>query len=359
VQLSVLPADDFDADIDTVPDPDAHHDFQYPCLQLMPKKRPIQTMTVETAEGNEVCLWDWYRGKAVFLLVNGPSLTSFDLDRLRGPGIITMGLNNGWSVFRPDLWMCVDTAGQFLDTCWKDPHITKFVPMGKKKERLRAMNPSTGRPEDVNVTVASCPAVWYFHRNDRFDPLTYLDEGTVNWGNNGKFTDSLGCKGSRSVMLSAMKMIYYLGFRQVFILGADFNMQPGRDNYAFKQDRSSSSIKGNNATFVALNKRFHAILPQLHAEGRQVYNCLESSGLTPFPYISFDTAVQMAEAECNIDVVTEGWYDENRKRKQDKRKQGMPDLDQQERLRRREKRRARARAVKAQENAAGPRRRKR
>ena len=76
------------------------------------------------------------------------------------------------------------------------------------------------------------PNVWYYKRNDYFKPDEYLSEPTVNWGNHQKTVDKLGCGGSRSVMLAAFRLLYYLGFKTIVLVGADFKMAPDR-KYAF------------------------------------------------------------------------------------------------------------------------------
>ena len=75
-----------------------------------------------------VDLIDLYQNKAVFIINNGPSFQGVDQDKLKQPGIITYGLNNGAHSFRPNLWSCVDDPTRFMRSIWSDPTITKIVP---------------------------------------------------------------------------------------------------------------------------------------------------------------------------------------------------------------------------------------
>ena len=75
-----------------------------------------------------VSLSGFYRGRSAFLMLSGPSLKQIDLSLLDARGIVTMAVNNAWSVRRPTLWTCVDDPGRFIDVGWKDPGILKFVP---------------------------------------------------------------------------------------------------------------------------------------------------------------------------------------------------------------------------------------
>jgi hypothetical protein len=77
-----------------------------------------------------------YLGSSIFLLLSGPSLKSFHLDSLKQPGIMTFGVNNVPKVFRPNLWTMVDDPGNFIISIWKDPTITKFVPITKTNHKL-------------------------------------------------------------------------------------------------------------------------------------------------------------------------------------------------------------------------------
>jgi len=270
-----------------------------------------ETLLLYTAEGHSVSLRNFYRGKSCFLVCSGPSLLECDLGLLREkPGIVTFGVNNSWAAYRPNLWTCVDRPGSFIDVGWKDPSILKFVPLGKLNERLHTKK-GDGSFRKSKFKVRDMPAVLYFRRNEKFDAEQFLTQGTVNWGCHGKYTDHLGCKGSRSVMLAAVRLIHYLGFENLYLLGCDFKMEWQRDgqgNYAFKQWRWQSAVKGNNGSYVALNKRFEALVPKFKEMGFKVFNCCEGSGLTAFPFVSFEDAVAKASAECSKVVDSEDWY---------------------------------------------------
>ena len=191
------------------------------------------TLLLYTAEGQSVSLENWYRGRPVFLVCGGPSLGDMDLTQLKRPGIITFGVNNVWAAYRPNLWCCVDRPGNFLDTGWKDPAILKFAPLGKVDTHLHLRRKDGGFKKST-YKLKNMPSVLYFRRNEKFDAEHFLTQGTVNWGCHGRCTDHLGIKGSRSVMLAAMRLIHYLGFRTVYIIGADFKMVQSPQDKAAK-----------------------------------------------------------------------------------------------------------------------------
>ena len=54
--------------------------------------------------------------------------------------------------------------------------------------------------------VRQMPSVLLYRRSEKFDPERFLDEDVVGWGNHTSVTDSLGIKGKRSVMLTALRL---------------------------------------------------------------------------------------------------------------------------------------------------------
>jgi hypothetical protein len=127
-------------------------------------------------------------------------------------------------------------------------------------------------------------------------------EDSFNWGNSKQFG------GKRSVMLIAMKMLYYLGIRKVFLLGCDFNMSAD-STYHFKQERHASSVRGNNSTYEELCHRFEQLKPIFDKLGYQVFNCNADSNLKVFPFVSFEDAIASVDFPDVVSERTDGLYD--------------------------------------------------
>jgi hypothetical protein len=254
-----------------------------------------------------VSLAGFYRDASAFLILSGPSATSNDLAKLSARGLLTMGVNNSWAVYRPQLWTCADNPGRFLDTGWRDPGILKFVPFGSYTATLREGR-SDGPPVDLGLRLLDMPGVLFFRRSQNFDHDRYLDEDLVCWGNPSDTRDSLGIKGKRSVMLIALRLLYYLGVRTVYLVGADFKMVQDRA-YSFEEGRTEKSVKHNNALYSELARRFVALKPHFEARGFRVLNCSPPSELDDaFERIGFDEAVKRASSLCSRPVSTRGWY---------------------------------------------------
>ena len=270
-------------------------------------------------DGLNIFMGDTYRGSSAFLILGGPSFgtvingqTLFkdkmmsNRDLLNYPGFVTMATNNAPRTFRPNLWTMVDRPDSFMKSIWLDPKITKFVPFDHTEKTIF----DNDKWEMMETKVGECPNTYFLRRNEHFVPEQFLTEGTFNWGEHSNAQDALGNKGGRSVMLVAMKLLYYLGVRNIYLLGCDFKMD-SHTKYHFPQDRSVGSQKGNNSTYEILKARYEALLPFFMNAGLKVFNCNQESGLKVFPYMSFEDAIKQA-TENMPDISTErteGLYD--------------------------------------------------
>jgi len=244
----------------------------------------MEELTFSTVDRKIIPIENSYKDSSCFLVFGGPGLNNMKMSLLKQPGIISLGVNNSVKAFRPNLWTCVDDPEKFMYSIWKDPTIQKIVPFHKGGKRL-FNNYLWQKTDEV---VQNCPNVVYYHRNEHFQPEIYLSEKTVNWGNHKKFG------GSRSVMLAAIKIAYLLGFRKVFLCGCTFKMENNTNNYAWKQNRTNSSVNGNNSTYRALTERFKILRPIFEQNDFYVFNCTPDSHLKVFPQIDLEDAVKMA-----------------------------------------------------------------
>jgi hypothetical protein len=284
-------------------------------------------------DGLNIFAGDTYKGSSAFLILGGPSfgelitgksiINNVEMDNkdiLNYPGFVNMAVNNSPKTFRPNLWTMVDDPGNFIKSIWLDPKITKFVPFDHAEKPIF----DNEKWEMTDIMVGECPNVLFYRRNEHFDPSQYLNESTFNWGEHSDSKDALGNKGGRSVMLVAIKLLYYLGVRNIFLLGCDFKMDENT-KYHFDQDRSTGSQKGNNSTYHILKSRFDALKPYFDQVGLNVYNCNPDSGLKTFPFMSFQDAVNIATKDIpNIYTErTSGLYDRkaNEKNKKQETKQ--------------------------------------
>lgn len=298
----------------------------------LPDKRPISSdksrkIYPSSYQGNQTTFTNGLGGPAnlnvfknepIFLILSGPSLTSLNLEEINRVGAMSFGVNNSWHTFKPNFWTCADTPNRFLYSRWLDPKIMKLVPGPLKGLRLRKQVGNTLVESDK--TPLSCPNVFFYQRNLQFNPNLFLREKTVNWGGHSKKKDVVDVKGARSVMLSAIKLCYVLGFRTIYLCGADFNMEEGQQNYAFEQSRTNSAIKGNNNSYKANIKRLKSLEAVFNKGGLKIFNCNPKSRLDAFPFISFGEAITKCESRLIPLESSKGWYDKEAKKMKVKRK---------------------------------------
>lgn len=106
-------------------------------------------------------------------------------------------------------------------------------------------------------------------------------------------------------MLPAIRILYHLGIRSVYLLGADFRMD-ANNTYHFEQKRAPGSVRGNTKTYEKLNHWFSELRPYFEAVDFYVYNCNPSSALTAFEFVEFDAALEQVRGRlANINLGAE------------------------------------------------------
>lgn len=264
-------------------------------------------------------LRDIFQAGAAFLICSGPSLDKCDLSVLNEPGMLTMAVNNAAVAdpvrrarHRVNLWTCVDSPGSFCEQIWLDPGIWKFVPEQLRDARI-AFGTEDGRIETIDKLVKQCPSILYYRREADFWPETFLYSSRICWGNPDNWRDPLGLPGARSVMFVALRILFHLGVRMVYLLGCDFRMSRDSRNYAFEQYRSKGAVESNNHKYNVLNARFAALLPYFEKERFRIFNCTPNSGLRVFPHVDYEQAVASVTSGFPKWVVTEGRYERKKK----------------------------------------------
>lgn len=246
-------------------------------------------------DGVVVDLVNLYEGKSIFFINNGPSFKHIDHEKLKLPGIITYGVNNGAHVFRPNIWSCVDDPSRFMRSIWEDPTIMKIIPQTIFEKPLWD-NDQNKFSKDV---VGDFPNVIGFMRNEFFDADTWLTENTINWGNHKQFG------GGRSVMMASLRICHILGFKNVYLLGCDFDMSPS-SKYFFEEQRTEASIINNNNSYKLMTERFALLRPKFEEVGFNVYNLNPNSNLTVFDFKDFDECIE--RERIDITKSTFGMY---------------------------------------------------
>jgi len=236
-----------------------------------------------------------YRGASAFLVASGPSFANVDKSLLARPGVWVMTLNNAVKSFRGQAACIVDDPSRFVASMWLDPKITKFVPADHFEKplwdnRTLVVN---GKPEQrwcpLDMKVGDCPSVIGYHRNEKFHAPRFLYEETINWGCHKQWG------GGRSVLLPAMRILFLMGFRKIYLVGVDLEMTAEK-HYHFDEGRTQRAVENNMSTYGKLIQWLAELKPYLDREGVVVKNCNPESRLTAFP----KTTVEEAVAEATV-----------------------------------------------------------
>lgn len=242
-------------------------------------------------------------GRPSFLVCCGPSAKSLPLDCLDHRGIWSMAINNMAGFVRPSSFVCADPPSKFHHGIWLDPCVMKFVPipkLGKGRSNLREKIGDEFRTLQIggkDHSVGECPNVWAFSRRSWFIPdYTFFTDSDAAWGNHDSGTVRTGLEKTVCTMLLGIRLLYYLGSRRIYLVGADFVMDPSvglKENYAFGEDRDADAIRSNNEQFFIVNKWLVGMQDSgVFAKfGLEIFNCFSQSGLRAFPYVPFDLAI--------------------------------------------------------------------
>ena len=211
-----------------------------------------------TPEHSKMLLWkneeegiSWqnhYKGGKIFLVCGGPSLNDLDLSLMDNRGVMSMCMNNSWIKVKPDFWMGFDAPGRFHDGGWEDPSIMKLVPWQRRHKPLS--HRVNGKLEESGKTPLDAPNCWMVSNNTEFNEDTWFTEQHVNWGGPIKGVEPE--KGYRVTILGALRILYYLGFQEVYLLGCDWGMplDMSKDAYSWDEERPEKVRKVNNKMYA-------------------------------------------------------------------------------------------------------------
>lgn len=285
-----------------------------PVAQALPRdKSPF----LDPATQRPVFLNAFGQNAAAFVVLGGPSLSEIDLSLLSRRGTWSIGVNNAPTLVRTNAWTSVDPPSKFHSAIWLDPAITKFVHRRFLQRQLRTQLPDGEFAPLMDATnpkrpilVAEMPGVVAIDRNADFEPSRWLSEPSINWGHSkrsmlrgrGRYPHVLNS------MLCVLKITYALGFKIVYLLGADFSMDVAKP-YAFDQAKSQGACQSNNSAYPKLGQMLGLLQPHFLAAGFRVFNCNPASNLTVFPFVSYTDAIAAATSHIPQGVLSAaGWY---------------------------------------------------
>lgn len=191
---------------------------------------------------------DLHKGKRLFILASGPTLSTHDLSLLDRR--ITMGLNRSVLVYPDTYYHCV-----------MDQRL--FDLYSELLEKTRQIFTVEGRPHGIKMKNLSA-------------------EG-FSWDlEKGIYT-------GYTIAYVALQLAVYMGFSEVFYLGLDLQHQ-GRQTHFFGRDENT--VNHEDTEFPKMLKLLTSAANILKAHPIRVYNCSTETTLRCFPFMSFEEAIQ-------------------------------------------------------------------
>ena len=277
-----------------------------------PESRPAPRDPLAVSNGlcQPVNLCDAWAGCSAFLVLGGPSLNDLPTNVLAERGVLSLGINNVAAYVNTTAFVCADPPNKMHQSIWFDPKIWKFIPTSKRNEgRGRLRIKENGKFRWSPISTAQCPSCWFFERDAEFDPTQWASRPTASWGSNKKGSEKTGRPRLLFTPLLGLRVLHYLGVREVFCLGMDFGMSTDQ-GYAFEQARDQDAVNANNHLYKTANGELTALRPYLDQIGFHVFNCNRFSGCSAFDYVPFEAALERvrgAVPQGPADLAN--WYD--------------------------------------------------
>ena len=226
---------------------------------------------------------DIHQGEDCFIVGNGPSLNKTDLNLLKDYHVF--GLNKIHLIFEkyPEFKLSYHTAVNPLV-------ITQTV-------------------AELNQDLYGCPSFLSYHAAKDItytNPKVHQIHTRNTWSFYGDITAPIS--EGYTVTYVAMQIAYYMGFKNIFLVGVDHNFQQkGKPNeqQEFKGDDLNhfhpdyfkgmqwhlADLEGNEASYALAKHQFHQ-------DGREIYDATVDGKLEIFQKIPFHSAVEKAKKKA-------------------------------------------------------------
>jgi hypothetical protein len=229
--------------------------------------------TKQTPPHKELAVYkDIHKGKRCFVIGNGPSLSSIDLDRLKSNGEIAFASN---SIF----WI-------YDQTQWRPSYYVAI----DMNDRMRDYIKSNG---DGSFFITA-----YSYYNDfKFDNVNHISMiNKINEDFDIGFSDDItvGVVSGRTVTYAMLQIASYMGFSEIYLLGVDFTWgENGNDTHFCKGYDTSAKDKYYRTQSIKDKEEIYNayICARNFAEKNniKIYNATRGGKLEVFERVDFDT----------------------------------------------------------------------
>lgn len=227
--------------------------------------------------------WKLTDQSAAFLVCGGPSLNNVPLDCLQERGVMSLGVNNAAAYARTSAAVFGDPQWKFHSSMFFDPKCLVFAPNAKLVRHVRMQDSDTKEFHVSNYQLKDCPNVYGFCRSGQFHPDTFFSDWYAHWGQGGKQSDRDFTR--LATMIMGIRLLHYLGIREIYMLGVDFWMT-SEQPYAWGGNKTSG-----NRIWPKLNKMLVKIKEMSAKAGVSIYNCNPDSRCDIFTYVPYEQAI--------------------------------------------------------------------
>ena len=229
-------------------------------------------------------------GERCFIIGNGPSLTTEDLEKLRGE--CTFAANRIYEIFdktdwRPTFYIAIDP--DFLDLEWK--HLNKYD-MENMFLAIREQQ-TTSFPKERTIRIFEYAK---FRINKWNDRTAVVSEDVSDFFSIGY-----------TVTFTAIQLAIYMGFKEIYLLGVDFNYSVVRDKRGkvIRNDSVKDYFSGKKYATTVLNYQSALHSDQVaraycDAHGITIRNATRGGKLEVFERESLD---EVLDAPLNMNSV--------------------------------------------------------
>lgn len=250
-------------------------------------------------------LGDQFSGGSCVLVCGGPSVATMDLSRLQQRGVFVAAISEiAATHVRPHAWFSVDKCTTYHEAIWRDAQIMKFVARQLYDDGDNEKIPvKRGGQWEPGTLARKMPNVWFYNRGDAWDFDSFLERPYAMWCTTIDGKDHI----KKSVMLVAIRLLHWLGFRNVYLIGCDFWMTREKQ-YAYPATKGDGAFRSNNKAYRAINETFVQLRPHFEASGFRVYNATPGGRLDAFERVTLDQAVDACLATFPKEIDVAGLY---------------------------------------------------
>jgi hypothetical protein len=196
-----------------------------------------------------------YLGESIILCGTGPSLHGVDPEGLRKKGMPILGLNNSFEIVDLDFWMTCDSPDQFDKKIW-EKECLKFCAWNWREE--------SAIQDRKNILFYKAYGLEVGH-SEEFDESLVVNGPYINFVFEG------------CTFPMALHMVYWLGFRRVFLVGCDFG---GKSHLSTLSNKFCEEHQKLN-----LERGFNALREASDAGALELISCTADSPINSFlPY---------------------------------------------------------------------------